>query len=83
MPNAEPDPDIATRFLLDFLVTSYPALFSEDELLQEFAGGEIDEDTRLLLSEGIADLAGAGLAHRMGDFVFASWSAMRARQLLP
>jgi 3',5'-cyclic AMP phosphodiesterase CpdA len=77
----KPDPDVAPRFLLDYLVTHHPALFSVDELTGVYSGGQDLEAARFAVTEGVATLAGHGLVHRLDDFVFASRAAVRGHAL--
>ena len=76
------DPDGATRFLLGCLIARHPALLSIDELVRAFAGSMQEHHAaRLLVDDGVAELLGSGLAHRVDGFVFASQAAMRANEL--
>jgi hypothetical protein len=76
------DHDYAARFVLDFLVARHPTLLSIDELVREFAGSSDDHDgARVLVHDGLAELASWGLVNRVGDFVFASRSTVRCREL--
>jgi hypothetical protein len=82
MPDPLPDPEVAARFLLDFLVAHHPALFAVDELTREFGSPSESRDmTRLYVTEGLIQLAAAGLINRVGDFVFASRTAVYAKRL--
>jgi hypothetical protein len=76
------DPDAPARFVLDFLIARHPSLLTVDELVCEFAGsaGE-SQKTRAYIDDGLAELMGSGLVHRLEDFVFASRAAMRASDL--
>lgn len=74
------EPDAGARFVLDFLVSNHPSMFSVDELVREFSG-QAEADLRLHVVDGIADLAGYGLIHQLGDFVFASRAAICGRRL--
>jgi hypothetical protein len=76
------DRDRAARFLLGCLISRSPALLAVDELVREFAGSTRNLDAaRVLIDDGLAELLGSGLAHRVDRFVFASQAAIRASQL--
>jgi hypothetical protein len=74
------EPDAVARFLLGFLTTNHPAMYTSDELAR-VCFGDVQQGERQAIEEGLAELAGAGLAHRLGEFVFSSHAAMRAREL--
>jgi hypothetical protein len=78
---SRPEPDAAPRFLLDFLVSHHPALFALDELVREFTGKTEPATARVVIEEGVAELIGSGLAHRLDGFVFASRAAVRGYEL--
>jgi hypothetical protein len=83
MPTSDPNPDPADpqSYVLDFLVTHQPALFSVDELIREYVGRQDPEMARLYVEEALISLASYGLVHRIGDFVFASRAANQGRAL--
>jgi DNA-binding transcriptional regulator PaaX len=76
--------DAIARPLLDFLLVHHPAHFHLSELVREFADPTDDLGTQeLLVTEALARLEGSGLIHRTaGGFVFASWTALRAKELI-
>jgi len=79
----KPDPNSGdTRsFVLDFLVTRHPALFSVEELIREYTGRDDPELSQMYVEEALISLASYGLVHRIGDFVFASRAAAEGREL--
>jgi hypothetical protein len=76
-PEPNPGPSDVAPFVHDFLVARHPALFSVNELTSEFTGPDEGENERFLIEEAIIRLVACGLAHRLGDFVFASRAAVR------
>jgi hypothetical protein len=76
--------DATSRLLLDFLLVHHPAHFHVSELIREF--GDPDDDLprrELVVRDALARLDGSGLIHRTSSgFVFASWAALRARELI-
>jgi hypothetical protein len=78
------DADEPARFVLYVLIARYPALLTVDELAREFARTSAQRETaRVCIEDGIAELAGNGLVHRLGEFAFASRAAVRGRELHP
>lgn len=76
------DRDDAARFLLACLIGRSPALLSVDELVREFAGSSRELTVaQVLIDDGLSELLGSGLAHRLDRFVFASQAAIRSSQL--
>ena len=83
--NARPtdDRDEPARFVLGCLIARSPALLSVDELVREFVGSSHDlSAAQVLIDDGVAELLGSGLAHRLDRFVFASQAAIRGSQLV-
>lgn len=76
--------DAVARPLLDFLLVHHPAHFHLSELVREFADPKDDlRDQELLVTEALARLQACALIHRTaGGFVFASWTALRAKELI-
>ena len=75
--------DSASAFVLYVLVDEHPALLSVDELAREFARSSTDRQTaRICIEDAVAELAGNGLVHRLGEFAFASRAAVRGRDLM-
>ena len=81
----DPNPltgDVTPRPLMTILLDHYPALLSLDELVSEYAGLASDRrKAEMMVADGLAALVGSGLAHKLGDFVFASRSAVGYQQL--
>lgn len=89
MPDARSDEraaqevDRAAVAVLGVLLTRHPAVVAIEELVREF----VEAPERYGLSEpevfdGVADLVGDGLAHRLDRFVVASRAAVRASSLI-
>lgn len=77
-----PERQDAAAVLPDILVGQHPATASTTELIRLYAGGVLDvREARPMVTGGLADLLASGLIRRLGEFVFASRSAMRARDL--
>jgi hypothetical protein len=73
--------DLTQQAILAILLSAHPAHRSVDELVRELAGSATGFVVRDRVNNGIRDLVGAGLAHRHGQFVFASRAAMRFDEL--
>jgi hypothetical protein len=78
-PHLDPshDHDLATHAVLNVLLTAHPAQRSTEELVRELTVHPNDFAERDRIENAIRDLVGAGLAHRHGDFVFATRAAVR------
>jgi hypothetical protein len=59
------------------LLERYPALVAFEDLMAEFEG----RIASTVVHDAIDELARLGLVHCVGGFAFASWRAVRARQL--
>lgn len=81
MQTPTPEPNDAKSYVLDFLVTHYPALFSVDELFREYVGQDDPEMARMYVEEALISLVSYGLVHRAGEFAFASRAAVQGRAL--
>lgn len=67
--------------LLGLLLDFHPASVSVDELVRLMNCGPADFGARDDVLVALDDLVGHGLAHRHGDFVFASAAAVRFNDL--
>lgn len=77
-----PERQEAAAVLLDILIAQHPAMLATDELVRPFAGGKLEHrGASSIVSDGLAELLDSSLIHRLGGFVFASRSALRAREL--
>jgi hypothetical protein len=69
--------------VLGLLVSRHPGFVSFDELVRELVSApEHHGLSEFAVRDGIADLVGDGLAHRLDQFVMASQAAVRANTLL-
>jgi hypothetical protein len=81
MQTPNPNPGDTRSYVLDFLVTHHPALFSVEELVREYTGQDDPERSQMYVEEALISLASYSLVHRIGDFVFASRAAAQGREL--
>lgn len=75
------DPGVVVGALLGILLDAHPAHLSVSELVGLLApdeGGETGRDETLV---AVGDLVSHGLAHRHGNFVFATVAATRFNEL--
>ena len=77
----EHDHDVAAHAVLTALLAAHPAHRSTDELVRELTGRPDDFGERDRIENAIRDVVGAGLAHRHGDFMFATRAAVRFDEL--
>ena len=63
--------------VLGLLVLAHPGQFSVEELAREMTERPDEFSERDAIDNAIRDLAGAGLIHRHGPFVFATRAAVR------
>ena len=70
-----------TGEVLDLLLEHHPALLSVDEVIREVTAGADAFDARDRIEVAVRRLIEAGLAHRLGSFVFASHAAVCSREL--
>lgn len=77
------DPDAPARAVLCLLVSTYPALWTTEDIARQVGtGGDDGTAARIRAIDGLSDLIGHGLAYRMnGGFAVASPAAVRAREL--
>jgi hypothetical protein len=67
--------------LLELLLLSRPAQRSVEEVVREMTDRPDEFPARDAIHNAIRDLAGAGLVHRHGPFVFATRAAVRFDEL--
>ena len=67
------DPDATEQGILSMLLVD-EGLWSVDEVAREIGD-------RVAAEDGIANLFGAGLVHRCGEFVFATRAAVRSARI--
>jgi hypothetical protein len=81
---AEPpgrEDDLAQQAVLAILLDAHPAQRTTDEIVRELTDRPDEFGERDRISNAIRDLAGAGLLHRHGPFVFATRAAVRFAEL--
>jgi hypothetical protein len=69
------------RVVLDFLISCFPEQLTLDELTRELATDPTAFSERDAISNAVRDVAGAGLIHRHGHFLFPSHAALEAHRL--
>lgn len=67
--------------VLELLLDYHPALLSVEEVIREMTSGADAFADRDPVEVAVRELVEAGLAHRLGPFVFASHAAACFRQL--
>ena len=67
--------------VLGLLVLAHPGQFSVEELVREMTERPDEFSQRDAIDDALRDLAGAGLIHRHGLFVFATRAAVRFDEL--
>jgi len=75
--------DHPARTVLSLLLSRHPGLVAVEELVRELA--EAPQEHKLAehaIQDGITDLVGDGMAHRIDRFVMASRAAVRAKTLM-
>ena len=73
--------DLTQQTVLAVLLEAYPAQRSVDEVVRELTDDPEAFAARDAVMNAIRDLAGAGLLHRHGPFVFATRAAVRFDEL--
>jgi hypothetical protein len=73
--------DILQSAVLTIILDAHPAQRSEDELIRELTAEPREVSKRDAVENAIRELVGAGLAHRNGCFVFATYAAVRFDEL--
>jgi len=76
--DAVSDPRLA---VLELLIDHHPGLLAVDEVIREMTSGAEAFAARDEIEVALRELIEAGLAHRLGTFVFASHAAARCHQL--
>jgi hypothetical protein len=71
----------AQQAALALLLDVYPVQLSLDEALRELTDRPHEFGPRDQVNNALRDLVAAGLAHRHGQFVFASRAAVRSDEL--
>jgi hypothetical protein len=73
--------DLAQQAVLAVLLDAHPAQRSIEEIVRELVEDPGEFGPRDRVENAIRDLAGAGLLHRHGPFVFATHAAVRLNEL--
>jgi hypothetical protein len=73
--------DLTQQAVLALLLDAHPAQRSVDEVVREMTDRPDEFAARDAITNAIRDLAGAGLLHRHGPFVFAARAAVRFDEL--
>jgi hypothetical protein len=75
--------DYPAQAILHLLLGRHPAVVAFDELVRELAHApEHHGVAESVIRDGVSDLVGDGLAHRLDGFVLASRAAVRASVLI-
>jgi Fe2+ or Zn2+ uptake regulation protein len=69
------------RAVLELLLDHHPGLLSLDKVVREMTAGAESFGERDPIELAVRELVEAGLAHRLGHFVFASHAAASLRAL--
>jgi hypothetical protein len=77
----ESDADRIASAVMEVVFEHHPAQLSIEEVIRDVATDLTSLGDRNNVSDAIRDLAGAGLLHRSGEFVFATRAAVRAAEL--
>ncbi len=76
------DENEIARLILGVLLERHPALVALEELVRYFDYRRPEDAiSELFIREGVEALRRCGLAHQLGQFAFASYSAVRADEL--
>lgn len=73
--------DTVASAMLEMALEVHPAHLNVDEAIRQLAFGSSDLADQDAIRNAIHDLAGDGLLHRHGDFIFASRAAVRFNEL--
>ncbi len=71
----------ARQAVLELLLDHHPGLLSTEEVVREMTAGAETFGERDEIDVALRELVEAGLAHRLGAFVFASHAAASFREL--
>lgn len=77
----ESDANRIASAVLEVVFDDHPAHLSVEEVIREVATDPANVGERCDVADAIRDLAGVGLLHRNGEFVFATRAAVRAAEL--
>ena len=67
--------------VLELLLEHHPGLLSTEEVIREMTAASEAFSDRNRIADALRELVAAGLAHRLGGFVFASHAAASFRRL--
>jgi Fe2+ or Zn2+ uptake regulation protein len=67
--------------VLELLLDHHPGLLSTDEVIRKMTAGADSFAERDAVEIALRELVEAGLAHRLGSFVFASYAAASFQQV--
>ncbi len=73
--------DLAQQAVLTVLLDAHPAQRSIEEVVREVVEDPAEFGARDRVENAVRDLVGAGLLHRHGPFVFATYAAVRLNEL--
>jgi hypothetical protein len=73
--------DLTQQAVLGLLLDAHPAQRSVEEVVREMTDRPDEFPARDAVLNAVRDLAGAGLIHRHGPFVFATRAAVRFDEL--
>ena len=71
----------ARHAVLELLLDYHPGLLSTEEVVREMTAGPETFEERDRIEVALRELVEAGLAHRLGAFVFASHASASFRRL--
>jgi len=77
-----PESNEVARQILGILLERQPALMAIEELVRYLGHPDPKQAvSEIFVRDGVGELVCSGLAHQLGEFVFASYSAVRIEQL--
>lgn len=80
-PKADREEEGLESAVLSFALSVHPALLTEEELITELAKDPASFRERDCLARAIDSLHRAGLLHRLNNFLFPSWAALKAAEI--